>query len=424
MNSLHRIFFSVSLCLVIMLGACAQPAGTYRNNSWDYDLKGNGTNQQAEGLNTAAATTPQVQRNTANLKPVKVAILLPLSGQSAPLGDAMLNAAQLALFDTGHSNFELLPYDTKGTQQGGQQAATAVINDGAELILGPVFATAARGAKPVAARSNINMIAFSTDWTLAGGNGYVMGFLPFDQVDRVLGYAASRNTNAIGLIAPSDQYGNAVTAAYNKSAQRYRLNTTISENFAPQSSDLSSVMRNFTRYDQRAQAGANAPVPYNAVFMPTGGQKATQIANLLSTYGLPPERVRRIGTGLMDDSSLARDQNLQGAWFAAPSPISRSNFERRYRETFGSTAPRLATLAYDATALSAILAQRGLQSSGQPAFDAGSIRNPNGFTGIDGIFRFRNDGTAERGLAVLEFKNGQIVEVDKAPTSFQKAAQF
>lgn len=380
----------------------------------------------------AAGPAASSERDT--LQPVKVGLLLPLSGQHRALGEAMLNAAQIALFDVGHNSFELLPQDTQGTQAGGRAAAQAVIQSGAELVLGPVFADAVRGAKPIAQRARVNMIAFSTDWQLAGGGTYIMGFLPFDQVDRITSYAASRNISSVGVFTPASEYGQVVTSAYQAAAARYGLQTAALEKFPPQTTNLSPALRNFTRYDARKQASGaqpgavpsatNAPLPFDAVLMPVGGEQALSIANLLSYYDMPPTKVRRLGTGLLDNDKLANEPGLNGAWFAAPSPRLRQSFEKRYRETYGAAPPRLSSLSYDATALAAILARRGLKTNGQPAFDQSSISNPNGFAGIDGIFRFRPDGTAQRGLAVLEFKNGNIVEIDAAPKTFQQGTAY
>ena len=81
--------------------------------------------------------------------------------------------------------------------------------------------------------------------------------------------------------------------------------------------------------------------------------------------------------------------------------------------------PRLSSLAYDATALAAVLARTGQQRTGQPAFDRAALSNPNGFAGIDGIFRFNGSGLVERGLAVLEIRQRRIIEVDPSPKTFQ-----
>lgn len=360
---------------------------------------------------------------------VIVGLLLPLSGRHERLGKAMLQAAQMALFDISKGSIELLPRDTKGTAQGARKAAEAVINEGAQIVLGPVFAPAVRAAKNVTQRAKVNMIAFSTDWTLAGGNTFIMGFLPFDQVERVISYSAQQGIRRIGVLSPSSDYGNAVLSSYRAAAGRAGIQTVDIALFSPGSSNISPTVRSFAKYDEREalaklmaeQGNALAPeMPFDAVLLPVGGDMVKAMANLLSQYDLPPRSVKRLGTGLWDDAGLTSEPSLDGGWFAAPSPRARRNFEDRYNMLYKVPPPRLASLAYDSMALTAVLAQTGMQKYGSPAFDRRSISNANGFAGIDGIFRFRSDGTVERGLAVLAFKNGRIVVVDDAPHTFQQ----
>lgn len=358
-----------------------------------------------------------------NLPTVKVGLLLPLSGKHKGLGDAMLKSAQLALFEIGHANLELLPRDTMGTNEGGRTAAESAVNDGAQILLGPVFAPAVRAAQPIAQRSRINMLAFSTDWSLAGGNTYIMGFLPFDQVERVARYAAANGLNRVGVIAPANTYGNVATKSFNQVANQLGMSIVQNKTFAPGTKNLAPVIREFTNFDARSSAGAISTAPFDAVFMPVGGEEARDIGSLLTHYELPPRNVKRLGTGLLDEAALASESNLEGAWFAAPPPQARKGFEDRFVRTFGSRPPRLSTLAYDATALAAVLAQRGLQQNGRPAFSQNDLNNPNGFSGVDGIFRFRRGNTIERGLAIVEFRRGQLVVADPAPTTFQSMSQ-
>ena len=331
----------------------------------------------------------------------------------------MLNAAQIALFDTGYKSYQLIPKDTKGTPDGARMAARSAIDEGAQLVLGPVFSESVRAAKPIAASANTNMIAFSTDWSLAGNNTFIMGFLPFDQVERIAHYAATRGINNIGVIAPENNYGRAVINIFDQRAPLLGLRTPKKQTFNPRTTNLNQDIRSFAEYDARKNDPARGQ-PFDAVLMPAGGQQAITITNLMTQYNLAPNQVRRLGTGLMDDPGLNGEPGLEGTLFAAPSPKLRRDFENKYRGLYARPAPRLATLAYDATALSAILARQGLQTKGEPSFDRRSLTNPNGFFGIDGIFRFRADGTAERGLAILEFKNGRPVVVDDAPRTFQQ----
>lgn len=419
---IHR-FYPILLLLTVFLAGCVS-SGTRSASTWGIP-QGQAT-QQPNVLDTQTHTiadapyaqSPAPQAPTfsyASLPPVKVAILLPLSGPHASIGQPMLQAAQLALFDMGYENFELMPRDTQGTAQGGMQAASAAINDGAQFIIGPLFSDAAKAAQSVAARRNVNLVTFSTDWTLAGNNTFVMGFLPFAQVQRVTRYAAANGIRRIGVLAPQDKYGNAVKKSFEQNAYQNAITITKSMQFDPNDRNLSPKLQPFAVDTSGVQGSA----PYEAVFMPIGGTQAGVIGSALSYYGLPPSKVRRLGTGLLDDTKLASEANLQGAWFAAPSPQARRPFEERYASTYGTKPPRLATLAYDATALSAVLAANGFQTTGRPDFTRQALMNPNGFAGIDGIFRFRNNGLVERGLAVLEYRNGRIIEVNPAPQTFQ-----
>lgn len=384
---------------------------------------------------------------------VKIALLLPLSGPHQQLGETMLQAAQMALFDMNVQNIELLPRDTKGTAAGARQAASDALNDGAQLILGPLFAPSVNAAKPLARSRRVPMVAFSTDWSLADQNTFIMGFLPFSQVQRVASYAIYQGHQRLAILAPNNPYGNAVASSYNNFAYRHQLPTADILRLPADNSEISNLLRTFTDYDARTQrreaemesletqlkANPNQPqlqerlralqtesitddLPFDAVLLAVGGDQARMVASTLSFYGMGADKVKRLGTGLWDDSSLATERSLDGAWFAAPSPEKRQAYEQRFESVYGFRPPRLTTLAYDATALAIVLARTQSQSftafSGV-RFTPAMIANPNGFSGLDGIFRFQGNGLVERGLAVMEYRDGRIVTIDEAPRTFQ-----
>lgn len=415
------------LIATIFLQGCQTSASNSR--PWEYKSQPRVAEATPNDLSDAATqeapveAQPMTMQQRVNLPPVKVGILLPLSGKNANLGEAMLNAAQMAMFEIGHQSFQLIPRDTQGTSAGGRSAAKDAIDNGAQLILGPVFADAVRGAKSVARSRNVNMIAYSTDWTLADNSTFIMGILPFDQVERVIRYAAAQGLTNVGVLSPANKYGDAVLNAYNRLSFNAGINTVDTKRFSPNTSSLNTTMRQFAKYDQRQardENGAEAPPPFDAIFMPVGGNLARTVGSFASQYSMRPDQVRRLGTGLLDDEALASNPDLAGALFAAPSPVLRREFERKYFSTYGVSPPRIATLAYDSTALAAVLARSGLQQSGRPFFDSVSIQNPNGFAGVDGIFRFREGGLVDRGLAVLEYRRGQISIADPAPKTFQQ----
>lgn len=307
----------------------------------------------------------------------------------------MVNAAQLAVFDVGVDRFELMPRDTKGTADGAVQAAHDAISSGAQLLIGPLFAADVAAVKPVVRETNVNMLALSTDVSLAESGVYVMGFAPAPQVERVVSYAAQRGAQHFAAVIPSGPYGQLVSKAFER-AVRERGGTIIaSEPLA----NISAVIAQKDKID--------------ALFLPFGGAELRKIAAQFSAAGFDRGRLRVLGTGLWDEPNLAQGEPfLLGGWFAAAEPDARERFMSTYQENYGQPAPRLATLAYDSTALAAVLARSGA------LFDRTALSMPSGFTGLDGVFRLLPSGQIERGLAVLEVSTGNNVIIDASPSSF------
>ncbi len=334
----------------------------------------------------------------------KVALLLPLSGPNAGLGQALLNAAQLALFDLGDANFELLPGDTKGTAEGAAQAAQAAIGQGAKLILGPFFSAEVGAVAPVAQAAGINVVAFSTDEHVAGHGVFLIGFLPRSQVARVVAYAHAQGLNRFAAVVPDTVYGQTIADLLRQAASNAGAEVTDVELYDPAAKDAADTVR------QLAKNSGN----FDAVMLPEGGERLIALAPLLPYYDIDTTKIRLLGTGQWDDPHVWREPALLGGWYPAPDPAVRADFEKHYTQLYGSAPPRIATLGYDATALAAVLAK----SAGGPNFSAEALTNPDGFAGLDGIFRFRADGLNERGLAILEIQRTGPHVISPAPASF------
>ncbi len=410
-----RVFIPFILLCVLFLTSCGGnlPSGTYNKTTAKSGPKGLATpNDYAQSTGQgpyAEGGLAHQDESKLNAPPVKVAILLPLSGSKADIGQSLLQAAQLALFDLGAETFELMPADTQGNPALAAQAAQQVIKDGAQLILGPLFLDSVRSVKPIAARANINVIAFSTDWSQAGGNVYLTGFMPFVQVDRITDYAARQGYIRTALISENNTYGNAVERTFISAAGKRGVQV-------PKIIHVGQA-RTITPFDLQSLKSANI----DSVLIAVNGQDAANISKAMSDYGMPSSMIKRLGTGLWDDEMLARNPYLDGAWFSAPAPSQRRRFEENYADLYGIAPPRLATLSYDATALAAVLAKMGTTTKSgayRPAYNATSLHNPNGFAGIDGVFRFNRNGLIERQLSVIEFRNKQMQEIDQAEKRF------
>jgi len=368
-------------------------------------------------------------------------LLLPLSGPNASLGQGMLDAAQMALFDIKNGRAALLPRDTHGTPEGAAAAAREALDQGARLLIGPLTAPEVDAVKPVAAEHRVSVLGFSTAVNVAGDGTYVLGLLPSEEVRRVVGFAHQKGAQRFALLAPRTAYGELMAEALKTVAATEQLSVVETVFFDPNSIDLGPSVRELVNYDvhkaaldQQRKQLANARDPasqealkrldesqdagqagFDAVLLAAGGHQLQSLAPLLPQYGVDPARVHYLGTGLWDgDPSLASESELEGAWYAVPDPTGRADFEKRFAALYGHPPPRLATLAYDATALAAALT-RGPEDAD---FSAEALTNPNGFVGLDGIFRLRSDGRVERGLAVIEIHRAGNTVVSPEPQSF------
>ena len=373
----------------------------------------------------------------------RAALLLPLSGPASGLGKGMLGAAQLALFQFAGPGFEIVIHDTKGTVSGADMAARTAIADGASVILGPLLAGSVHAVSDAARSSNIPVVAFSSDRTVSGNGIYTMGFYPGAEVTRVADYAMSQGVTTFGALLPDNAYGRAVLATMRPSVEGAGGVITSVEWYPPQTSDFANVVRRVANYDtrrqnllqQRATLEGRADevsqlalarlenlqtvgeLPYQALLVAEGGKRLQALAAMLPYYDIDPAKVHILGTGQWDQPGLGAEPALLGAWYAAPQPKSRATFEADYTATFGHRPPRLSTLAYDATALAIVLGQSG-------SIEPGALTNASGFAGRDGLFRFHNDGTVERGLAVLEIGRQTAKVVEPAPSAFPNPAEF
>ena len=384
--------------------------------------------QPPYGFPPPPAPQPVPPTATAPTGPAKIALLVPLSGANAGLGNAILDAAQLALFETGGEQLTLVPRDTRGTPAGAAEAARSVIAGGVNLILGPLLAAEVEAVKPIAAGAHVNVIAFSTVTDIAGGGTYLMGFLPRQEVVRVAAYARERGITSFAALAPNTPYGHLMTDALRQTAGSTGGVVTKVAFFDPRAGDVSTAIATLLPASPApppvagaadALAAAAPPAPaipaFDALMLPEGGDQLRAIARRLAAAGLDSKATRLLGSGLWDVPDIGREPALDGGWFAASPPDLRRDFERHFRATYGREPPRLASLGYDAAALAAALA------SGKfgPPFSRQAIENPNGFNGVDGLFRFTPDGLVQRALAVLEVEPQGNIVVSPAPQSFR-----
>jgi ABC-type branched-subunit amino acid transport system substrate-binding protein len=334
---------------------------------------------------------------------VKVGVILPLSGSgnAGVAAQSMKNAAEMALTEFQNPNIQLLIKDDAGNPQGASQGAQQALDEGAEIILGPLFATSVPAAAQLTRARGISVIAFSTDSSVAGRGVYLLSFLPESDVNRIIEYAASTGKRSFAALLPENAYGNVVEAAFKQAVGRRGGRVVAFEKYG---ADRAVAARTV------AQALGQA----DALFLADDGDSVVTVADALTAAGANLKNIQLLGTGLWDNPRVFASPALQGGLYAAPDPSGFRSFSSRYRAKFGSEPVRTATLAYDAVALVAALAR----TQGPQRFSPEVLTNPSGFAGIDGLFRFRPDGTNERGLAVMRVGSGGGVAVAGSPKSF------
>jgi ABC-type branched-subunit amino acid transport system substrate-binding protein len=349
-----------------------------------------------------APAGPQEQPAVAGTGQVKVGLILPVSaaGNAGVAAQSMRNAAEMALAEFQNPNIQLLIKDDGGNPQGAQQGAQQALDEGAEIILGPLFAAAVPATAQVARTRSASVIAFSTDSSVAGRGVYLLSFLPESDVNRIVEYSASIGKKSFAALLPDNAYGNVVEAAF-KSAVARRGGRIVA--FEKYGTDRAAPARNV------AQSLAQA----DALLLADDGDSVVATADALTAAGANLRNIQLLGTGLWDNPRVAASPALQGGLFAAPDPAGFRAFSARYRTKYGGEPVRTATLAYDAVALVAALAK----APGQK-FAPDVLASASGFAGIDGLFRFRADGTNERGLAVMRVASGGSQAVAGSPKSF------
>jgi branched-chain amino acid transport system substrate-binding protein len=384
----------------LMLSACSSTMPSFMSDSPSAPDAPPGPNNQIE-------TQPLQNIGGGN---IRVGLILSLSGagNAGVAAQSMRNAAELALAEFNNPNIQLIVKDDGGTAQGAQAAAQAAIAEGAEIILGPLFSHAVAAAGQVTRTRSVPMIAFSTDSNVAARGIYLLSFQPENDIDRVVSYGVARGRKSIIGFVPDNAYGNVVEAAIKQYASSRGAKVNAVERYSAATGGALSAVR-------RAQAAFRIT---DLIIVADGAQATQQMLQALNSAGVSPRRVQFAGTGLWDDQNVFAIKELEGAWFAAPDENGFRGFAQRYRARYGSEPARTASLAYDAVSLVAQL----VKTQGPNRFTEEVLTSRSGFAGVDGVFRFRNDGTCERSLSVMEIRGKGARVIQAAPNNFNSAA--
>ncbi len=383
----------------------------------------------------AGGSAPSAVSAASGNRPVgSVALLAPLSGANAARGQALVQAAQLALAAPGAPKLDV--QDTQSTPQGAAAAVRAALANGDALILGPLTGAETAAVAGPARDNGVPVLAFTNDAAQAQPGVWTLGITPRQQVRRLVGAVTAQGKTRIAALLPPDAFGQAMAAALKDAAGAAGLPAPDIRMHDGSNAGIQATLRALSDYaDRRGPIDAKIreardkhtaegrkeaaelartpipPPPFDALLLADTGEKLAWAASFLSYYDIDPPDVRVLGPALWANPAARGGADLGGAWYAAPDPASRAGFDADYQAKYGVPAPALADFAYDAAAIARVLAASG-------GYSVASLTRPEGFSGVDGILALRPDGTVRRGLAVFAIHRGGPAVVDAAPTVF------
>ncbi|WP_425073021.1 penicillin-binding protein activator [Sagittula sp. S175] len=362
------------------------------------------------GLGGASSNTggPAIQAGA----PVPVALLVPKSDSGAgPVAASLENAARLAMQDLDGVEIDLRVYDTAGQAAQASAVAQKAVDDGAKIILGPLFSEAANAAGAAVADEGVNVLSFSNTTAIAGGNVFILGPTFANTADRLMAHARKTGKKSIVIIYSNDVPGQFGKIAIEQAATVNGIQVVSSEAY-----ELS--IEGVTATAKRAAAAVTSGAA-DTIFITTEAANAAMpiLLDQLPANGVTPGQIQLAGLTRFDvRPDLFANPGLQGVWFGVPDRSRQEAFNQRYTAAYGASPHPLAGLAFDGISAIGLLAKKG----NSDALTGKSLTSAS-FTGTGGVFRLLKNGTNQRALAIASIQNNQMVILDPAPSSLSGA---
>ncbi|WGW05370.1 penicillin-binding protein activator [Tropicibacter oceani] len=354
----------------------------------------------------ASTGGPKIDPN----KPIQVALLVPKSDPGAgPVAQALENATRLAISELKGAKVDLRVYDTAGNSSTAAAQAQRAVDEGAKIILGPLFGEAANAAGLAVADEGVNVLSFSNNPSIAGGNVFVLGPTFANTAQRLMKYAKGQGKDSVVIVHSDDVPGQFGKVAIQQAATSAGVQVLSSEAYTLSVEGVTAAAQSAGAVAK--QAGAES------IFITTDATNAAMpmLLSMLPENGAAPGSVQYIGLTRFDVRPDLFDlPGAEGAWFTLPNQAAQDAFNSRYAAAYGSAPHPLAGLAYDGVAAIGALAAQGRGD----ALTGAALTRSTGFTGVSGVFRLMSDGTNQRGLAVATVRNKQVVILDPAPSNF------
>ena len=372
------------------------------------------TKLQAEEKPASPPADKPVPQRASNV--TRIGLLLPLSGPRAQLGQSLLDAALMALFDVPNERLQLLPFDTRGNAAGGAKAAALAVEAGVDLVIGPVFSNVATSVAPTVLAARLNMISLSNDSAIAKPGVLLAGLLPETQISRVVDYAVSQGRRRFAALLPRGPFGERVDQALRDTLRRHGLTLVRTIVFDHRPGGIASAVRALSGGAPAGGPSSDSEPPvepaFDSLLLAASGPELARIGSHLGNFDVDTWNIQILGLAEWAQENPVFEPTLVGAWYAARPGLASSSFLSDYRSTFGVEPTSLGIVAYDLVAMASLLAV----NNGNLSLD--TLTNQNGFSGVGGVFRFHGTGLPEQLLEVRQIEARSSSMIDPGGRDF------
>ena len=350
---------------------------------------------------------------------LRVGLLVPFTGPYAALGDEIRRGAEMALFQAANKNVQLLFLDTMGGEKAAEAALTGVENN-VDIFIGPLFTPAVLAARSIAVQNQIPMLLLSNNRAVVAPDSWLLGYLPEQQLDGLLGHAVGLGKSKFAIIAQDAAFGQRLLSHATSRLDDFGLQPEavriLTDAEVNDENSLKQAIREFSRYQPPAPDALPAESPFDAVIFAGDPAFALRTAPLLAYYDVGPDRALFLGNALWNQDQLLNEPSLQGGVFAIRPSQFDAKFNANWQAIWRQTPGELSRLGFDALALVAALSATGDDQIMSPASQwAKKLVTNKGFQGYSGAFRLLPDGSNVRAYELRQIRNGQSKIIKAAP---------
>ena len=368
----------------------------------------------------------KIKEEEANLnKKIKVGIMLPLSGEHSEIGNLILNAIEMAIFQTKENKLELHIKDTQANAYKAKEVLTELIDEGVKIVIGPLFSKSLVAIQRKVADNNINIFALTNNVNLRNKGIWIFGVDPQAQTEKVLKHELEKGSKSIAALLPQNAYGLLLfdtitnfTQANSMKIEKIEFYDFSVESQRKTAQKLSSGFEEYKLYLDRVKEQENAKVenndgivvekPFDSVFIAAAGQNLIVLSSQLQYNNVDPTIVQYLGISSWEDRSILNEPALEGGIFVTTSEMYQEKIKLIYKNSFSEEMPKIAMIAYDIVALLGSLNN----------FKINDLVNDEGYIGLRGLFRLKKNGTVERAFQLKKIKNKKFNILEKANSQF------